>query len=193
MIKVGVTGGIGSGKTTVCRIFESFGVPVYYADDRAKLLIVENEQLRSGYQRLFGVDVYTRNGQLNRGLVAEKIFNDQKLLQQVNDLVHPVVHHDFQEWCNKQSASYVIEEAAVLIESGGYRFMDKVILVTAPEKRRINRVMERDGNSRAKVEERINNQWNEEQLRRYCDFEVKADDVHLVTPQILNIHNELIK
>lgn len=193
MIKVGVTGGIGSGKTTVCRIFESLGVPVYYADIRAKDLIVENQQLRSGYQRLFGRDVYTRNGRLNRALVAEKIFNDQALLQQVNDLVHPVVHNDFQQWCNKQTASYVIEEAAVLIESGGYRFMDKVILVTASEKIRINRVMDRDGNSRAKVEERINNQWDEEQLRRYSDFEVKADDVHLVIPQILNIHNQLIK
>ena len=193
MIKVGVTGGIGSGKTTICRIFESFGVPVYYADVRAKVLIVENEELRSRYRQLFGMDVYFRDGQLNRQLVAEKIFNDRALLQQVNNLVHPVVRRDFEDWCSQQTARYVIEEAAVLIESGGSKYMDKVVLVSAPDEIRIERVMARDGHSRAKVEERVNNQWRQEQLREFCDFEVTADEYQLVIPQVLKIHNELIE
>lgn len=193
MIKVGITGGIGSGKTTVCRIFESLGIPVYYADSRAKALVIEEPLLNAEYIKLFGNNVFTSNGLLNRQLVAEAIFNDRTVLNQVNNLVHPFVRRDFVKWCQEQTAPYVIEEAAVLIESEGYKFIDKVVLVTAPDEIRIERVMARDQHSREKVLERINNQWKQEQLREYSDFEVRADDVQLVIPQVLKIHKELLK
>ncbi|WP_291857577.1 dephospho-CoA kinase [Marinilabilia sp.] len=192
-MKVGVTGGIGSGKTTVCRIFESLGIPVYYADVRAKDLVLEEPLLKTGYIKLFGKNVFSNNGRLNRQLVAGNIFNDRMLLKEVNKLVHPFVRRDFEKWCQKQTAPYVIEEAAVLIESEGYKFVDNVVLVTAPDEIRIERVMTRDQHSREKVMERINNQWKQEKLREFSDFEVRADDVQLVIPQVLEIHKELLK
>lgn len=191
MIKVGVTGGIGSGKTTVCRIFGSLGVPVYYADARAKQLVLEDQSLRDGYRQLFGSDVYTDEGLLNRKLIADRIFNNPKLLEKVNSLVHPAVRKDFDIWCNEQSAPVVIQEAAILIEGGGYQLMDRVILVTAPEELRIERVMSRDDTTRKMVEQRMKNQWSTEQLRQFCDFEIFADNQRLVTPQVLQIHKEL--
>lgn len=191
MIKVGVTGGIGSGKTTVCRIFGSLGVPVYYADARAKQLVLEDQSLRDGYRQLFGSDVYTDEGLLNRKLIADRIFNNPKLLEKVNSLVHPAVRKDFDIWCNEQSAPVVIQEAAILIEGGGYQLMDRVILVTAPEELRIERVMSRDDTTRKMVEQRMKSQWSTEQLRQFCDFEIFADNQCLVTPQVLQIHKEL--
>lgn len=193
MIKVGITGGIGSGKTTVCRIFESLGIPVYYADSRAKALVTEEPLLKAEYKKLFGKNVFTSNGLLNRQLVAQAIFNDRTVLNEVNNLVHPFVRRDFVKWCQHQTAPYVIEEAAVLIESEGHTFVDKVVLVTAPDEIRIERVMVRDQHSREKVLERINNQWKQEKLREFSDFEVRADDVQLVIPQVLKIHKELLK
>ncbi|MDI3520526.1 MAG: dephospho-CoA kinase [Anaerophaga sp.] len=192
MLKVGITGGIGSGKTTVCKIFESLGVPVYYADNEAKRLIEEHPRLVSGYKKLFGDEVY-RNGKLNKRLVAKMIFDDSKLLNKVNALVHPVVREDFIGWVNKQRAPYVLEEAAVLLESGGHQFLDKVILVTAPVTVRIARVIKRDGVTPEEVLKRIRNQWPDEKRRRFCNYEVLSDDKHLVVPQILNIHSELLK
>lgn len=191
MIKVGVTGGIGSGKTTVCRIFGSLGIPVYYADARAKQLVLEDQTLKNGYIRLFGPRVYTNEGLLNRKLIADRLFNDPELLKEVNGLVHPAVRKDFDKWCREQSAPLVIQEAAVLIEGGGYLFMDHVILISAPEELRIERVMSRDGITREMVEQRMKNQWLTEQLREFCDFEISADDQHLITPQVLKIHKEL--
>ena len=191
MIKVGVTGGIGSGKTTVCRIFGSLGVPVYYADTRAKQLVLEDPKLRESYRQLFGSEVYTDKGSLNRKLIANRIFNNPKLLGKINSLVHPAVRKDFDLWCKEQSASYVIQEAAVLIEGGGYQLMDRVVLVTAPEELRIQRVMLRDSSTREKIEQRVKNQWSTERLREFCDFEIFADDQRLVTPQVLQIHKEL--
>jgi dephospho-CoA kinase len=191
-LKVGITGGIGSGKTTVCKIFESLGIPVYYADNEAKRLIEEHPRLVSGYKKLFGDEVY-RNGKLNKQLVAKVIFEDNKLLNKVNALVHPVVREDFIGWVNKQRAPYVLEEAAVLLESGGHHFLDKVILVTAPETVRIARVIKRDGVASEEVLKRIRNQWPDEKRHRFCDYEILADEKHLVVPQILKIHSELLK
>ncbi len=193
MIKVGVTGGIGSGKTTVCRIFESLGIPVYYADVRAKQLVLDDPELKQGYIRLFGSKVYTDEGLLNRELIADRIFNDHQLLKEVNKLVHPAVRRDFDSWCNKQAAPFVLQEAAVLIEGGGYKLMDRVVLVSAPEEIRIQRVLERDGSTRKMVEQRMKNQWTADRLRDYCDFEVIADDQQLVIPQVLRIHKELVE
>jgi dephospho-CoA kinase len=190
-MKIGVTGGIGSGKTTVSRIFQSLGIPVYFADARAKQLILKDQTLRNGYIRLFGSDVYTYDGLLNRKLIADRIFNNPKLLKEVNSLVHPVVRKDFDRWCMGQTAPFVIQEAAVLIEGGGYKLMDRVVLVSAPEELRIKRVTSRDGSTRELVEQRMKNQWPTDRLREFCDFEVLADDKQLVTPQVLRIHKEL--
>lgn len=192
MLKIGITGGIGSGKSTVCRIFESLGVSVYYADDRARKLIEEHPLIIEGYKRLFGDEVYL-NGQLNRKLVGQQIFSDKSLLNKVNELVHPVVRDDFLQWVKIQDSPYVLEEAAVLLESGGHKHLDKVVLVRAPEILRINRVMMRDGIEPDMVKQRMNNQWTDEQRRPFCDYVIFADDVHLVTPQVLEIHHKLLK
>ena len=192
MHKVGVTGGIGSGKSTVCRIFQVLGIPVYFADDRARSLIVSDSRIREGYMRLFGPEVYV-NGRLNRQLVAEKIFSDRSLLHEVNRLVHPVVREDFLQWVEQQEAPYVIEEAAVLLESGGQENLDKVVTISAPESVRVRRVCERDGINPHKVRERMKSQWTDEQRRKAADYEIIADDRHRVIPRVLQIHNELKK
>ena len=190
MHKIGVTGGIGSGKSTVCKIFEVLGIPVYYADERARDLILSDPRIRKGYIELFGEEVY-ENGRLNRKLVADRIFSDRTLLEKVNRLVHPVVRDDFLRWTERQNAPYVIEEAAVMLESGGQDLLDFVVVVSAPESLRIQRVVHRDGTSGPKVKERINNQWTDQQRRELADYEVLADDRHLVVPQVLQIHAEL--
>ncbi|MFW5753914.1 MAG: dephospho-CoA kinase [Marinilabiliaceae bacterium] len=192
MHKIGVTGGIGSGKSTVCKIFEVLGIPVYYADDRAHALILSDPRIRKGYRELFGEKVY-ENGQLNRKLVADRIFSDRALLEKVNRLVHPVVREDFIQWAVRQDAPYVIEEAAVLLESGGKDLLDFVVVVSAPESLRIQRVAHRDGISEERIQERIKNQWTDRQRRELADYEVLADDRHLVVPQVLQIHTELKK
>jgi len=192
LLKVGVTGGIGSGKSTICKIFESLGVPVYYADDRARFLIQKHPEIVEGYKKLFSDDVYSE-GKLNREMVARQVFADKDLLQRINELVHPVVRSDFFRWVTMQDASYVVEEAAVLLESGGQKYLDKVVLVSAPESLRIRRVMKRDGIEQQKVLQRIKNQWSDEQRRPFCDFEIIADDKHLVLPQVLKIHSELLR
>ncbi|MFW6043856.1 MAG: dephospho-CoA kinase [Marinilabiliaceae bacterium] len=192
MHKIGVTGGIGSGKSTVCKIFEVLGIPVYYADDRARALILSDPRIRKGYIELFGEKVY-QNGQLNRKLVADRIFSDRALLEKVNRLVHPVVREDFIQWAVRQDAPYVIEEAAVLLESGGHDLLDFVVVVSAPESLRIQRVAHRDGISEQRIQERIKNQWTDQQRRELADYEVLADDRHLVVPQVLQIHTELKK
>jgi dephospho-CoA kinase len=192
LLKVGVTGGIGSGKSTICRIFETINIPVYYADVRARELIEGDDRLIEGYQFLFGPDAYI-NGRLNKNFVAEKIFTNKALLQKVNSLVHPVVYEDFEKWMHRQDSPYVIKEAAVLLEAGGHKMLDKVVLVSAPEELRISRVAARDKVKREQVMERIHNQWSDERRRPFCDYEIVADDQHLLVPQVLNIHKELLK
>ncbi|PWD97699.1 dephospho-CoA kinase [Marinilabilia rubra] len=192
MQKIGVTGGIGSGKSTVCRIFETMKIPVYYADLRARRLIEKDERIIQGYKKLFGDEAYDA-GILDRNFVAGKVFADPSLLRRVNELVHPVVREDFKAWIAIQEADYVIQEAAVLLESGGYKTLDKVILVSAPKELRLSRVIQRDRIDKERVKERMKNQWTDEQRRLLCDYEVIADDEHLIVPQVLNIHNELIK
>ncbi len=192
MHKIGVTGGIGSGKSTICKIFEVLGIPVYYADERARILILTDTRIRKGYKTLFGENVY-KNGQLDRKLVADRIFSDRTLLEKVNRLVHPVVREDFLQWTERQEATYVVEEAAVLLERGGQDLLDRVIVVSAPESLRVKRVVQRDGIHEEKVKERMKNQWTDRQRRRFADYEVLADDRHLEVPQVLQIHAELEK
>ncbi|MGZ3854163.1 MAG: dephospho-CoA kinase, partial [Flavisolibacter sp.] len=168
MLKVGLTGGIGSGKTTIAKIFELLNVPVYYADEASKRLYHTDKDLISKIKLYFGEDVYT-NEQLNRTKLAAIVFNDPDKLDLLNDLVHPPTIRDTEEWMLKQTAPYVIKEAALLFESGSAEGMDYVIGVQAPTHFRIKRAMERDGLSREQVISRANRQIDEEIKMHLCD------------------------
>ena len=187
MKTVGITGGIGSGKTTVCKILSVFNIPVYYADARAKELYDEDIELKEKVIELLGKSVYTKDG-LNRAEVAGKVFNDKILLQKLNAIVHPAVERDFQKWSkNFSDAGFVVKEAAILFENGGYKKMDYNVLITAPEQLRIQRVMKRDGVSSELVKERINNQWPDEEKIPLADFVIKCDEHNLVIPQVMEV------
>ena len=189
-MKIGVTGGIGSGKSTVCRFFEVLGVPVYDSDVRAKQLIHTNADLIRLYKSFFGEDIYV-NGRLNRAKVADLLFRDPSLLKRVEAAVHPLVRADFEAWANNQNCGLVINEAAVLFEGGSYKFMDKIITVVAPVDLRIQRVKRRDNASSEAIRSRMNNQWCDEQRIARSDFTVFADDRQVVIPQILKIWDVL--
>ncbi len=193
MKKIGITGGIGSGKSTVCKIFESLGIPVYYADNEARSLTNNHPDIINGFRKLFGDDIYI-NGELNRKKVGESAFRDKKLLANLNKLIHPVVAEHFDNWYQQHSNSaYILKEAAILFESGAYKQVDKIITVTAPEELRIKRVMERDGIAEGEVVDRINNQWNDQEKIKMSDFVVYCNDVELVIPQVIKIHKNIIE
>ncbi len=192
MLKVGVTGGIGSGKTTVCKVFEALGIPVYYADDRAKWLMVHNPDLVHGIKKLFGEEAYTADGQLDRPFIARKAFGDSTILGKLNALVHPAVAIDGERWHNEQSGvPYTIKEAALLFESGSYRFLDRVITVYAPAEMRIRRVMERDGLSREAVTARMERQMPEEEKIEKADFVIQNDGSRSLVRQVWQIHRQI--
>ncbi|NUO00068.1 MAG: dephospho-CoA kinase [Saprospiraceae bacterium] len=193
MLKVGITGGIGSGKTTVCKIFEALEVPVYYADDRAKWLMTHDPELIAGIKAAFGPDAYSPEGQLNRPYLSKVVFENNEKLAQLNALVHPAVFRDGSQWHQAQTGvPYTLREAALLFESGSYRAIDKMIVVTAPLALRINRVMERDKVSEAAVLARIEKQWPEEEKVKRADFVIVNDGERLLVPQVLEIHRALI-
>jgi len=192
MWKVGITGGIGSGKSTVCRVFEWLGIPVYNADDRAKWLMVHDSALRAAILALLSEKAYFENGALNRAFVAEVIFKNPEMLMRLNALVHPVVHRDGELWHHKQHAPYTLREAALHYESGGFRFMDRMIVVTAPLELRIQRVMERDGVDRKSVEDRIARQWPDSEKVKRADFIICNDGAKPLLPQILELHHTLL-
>jgi len=193
MLKVGITGGIGSGKTTVCKIFETLGIPVYYADDRAKWLMTHDPELMEAISNTFGQNVYSPEGQLNRAYLAEVVFGDNEKLAQLNALVHPAVFRDGSQWHQSQkNTPYTIREAALLFESGSYRAIDKMVVVTAPLDIRIKRVVERDNVPEAAVMARIEKQWPEEEKVKRADYIIYNDGERLLIPQVLAIHRLLI-
>jgi dephospho-CoA kinase len=147
MYKVGITGGIGSGKSTVARIFESIGIPVYYADKEAKRLMNKNQSLKQDIRILLSNQAYHKNGRLNRKYIAERVFKDKALLEQLNNLVHPAVRNDFESWAELQESSYVLEESALVFEIEGQSYFDATILVIADKETRIERVIKRDKSS----------------------------------------------
>ena len=189
-ITVGITGGIGSGKSTVCEIFKILGVPVFEADKVARNLMNENSVIRLNLVEWFGNEIYSGN-QLNRKLLAEHIFNDNSLLNKVNSLVHPIVREEFEKWKNSQNTVYSVYEAAILFESGFYKLMDFTVLITAPEQIRINRVMKRDNLSPDQVVARIKNQWPDEEKRKLATTVIINDNKNLIIPQIIEIDNKL--
>lgn len=191
-IKIGLTGGIGAGKTTVARIFESFGVPVFYADVIAKQLINENIPLKQQIINLFGSKSYINN-KYNTSYIASIVFNNRDLLKELNKLVHPYVHRVFKEWyLNNQSSAYVIEEAALLLNSGGKGFFDHIVVVSAPMDVRLKRVAERDQISMEDIRKRMNSQMKEEEMIERADSVIKNGENDLLIPQVLELHNKFV-
>lgn len=175
MRKVGITGGIGSGKSTVCNALHAlYGIPVYYADARAKTLMREDSEVRTKIETLFGDGAYL-DSELNSSYIASKVFNDSVLLDKLNKAVHGAVRDDFQRWVANQQAPYVVCEAAILIEAGWYRELDVIVVVEAPMELRIERVMRRDNVTRQQVEARIANQLSDEARAEHADIILTAD------------------
>lgn len=191
MIKVGITGGIGSGKTIVGNLFGFFGVPVFNADSEAKKILEFNSIVRAKLIALFGESIYLPNHAINRKKLASLIFNDEYLLKQVNEIIHPEVHRAFDHWAHSQSGTFVLYEAAILFESGHYKNMDYTILVVADEETRFKRVMLRDSVTREQVQQRMANQWNDEQKIGLCDFIIYNNERDLIIPQVLGILNKM--
>ena len=191
MFKIGITGGIGSGKTAVCMVFETLGIPVYHADTRAKQLMNTDLELKATLKGYFGDGIYSIET-LDRRQLANIIFNDPVALEKVNSWVHPVVARDFENWCTMQTSPYLIEEAAIIFESGMAQRFDKVILVTAPEYLRIERVCARDQISPELVRKRMDNQWSDEKKIPLADYIIYNDNEHLITPQVMEIHSKIL-
>ena len=191
MLRIGITGGIGSGKSTVSRIFEVLGIPVYYADDAAKRLMQEDPELREELIREFGPETYT-NGQLNRPWLASIVFNNKEKLELLNSLVHPATIRDGERWAIQQSAPYSLKEAALMFESGSQQYLDYVIGVSAPTALRIQRAMRRDNITREEVLARMNKQIQENIKMRLVDYVIINDEQQALIPQVISLHEKFI-
>lgn len=191
MLQIGVTGGIGSGKSTVCKIFQSLGIPVFDADSSAKKLMQENAQLVDSIKSEFGFDSYLTSGAINRDHLAKVAFADPEKVKRLNALVHPVVADDYSKWISGQTADYVVKEAALLIESGSYLQLDKLIVVTAPTPLRIERIKSRDSfRSQQEIESIIANQLSDEERESKADFIIKNDESELLIEQVLELDRQ---
>lgn len=191
---IGITGGIGAGKTLISFLFKNLGIPIYYADDRAKFLMNHDEKLINKIIETFGPEVF-QNGQLNRSYLASHVFENKNILGQLNDLVHPAVLEDYHQWRQEyKDKPYTIKEAALLFETGSYQDLDRTILVYAPLELRIRRVLLRD-HQRTKndIEKIANNQMAEEEKKKLADYIIYNDDTRLLIPQVLKIHRQLIE
>jgi dephospho-CoA kinase len=186
MLRIGLTGGIGSGKTTVAKIFEALGIPVFYADDATKLLMNTNEELKNAIIKNFGEATY-KNGELDRKYLASIVFNDKEKLELLNSITHPATIKNAAEWMSKQTSPYIIKEAALLFESGAAERLDYVIGVYAPQHIRIKRVMERDNLTTEEVMKRISRQLDEEMKMKLCNFVITNNEQALVIPQVLEL------
>lgn len=187
---VGLTGGIGSGKTTVANMFAELGVPIYNADIEAKKLTASSKTIREKLIALLGEETF-KDGVLDKKYMAEKIFSDKELLEATNAIIHPEVADHFKTWVSQQKSAYVIKEAAIIFESGTHPQYDLVILVTAPKKVRLERVMLRDGTSSKEVEQRMANQWSDAKKSKLADLIIKNVDLEATRHQVEVIHNRL--
>jgi len=194
MIKIGITGGIGSGKSTICRVFETFGIPVFYADTVAKSIMVTDNILVAGIKETFGEDSYEGTGKLNNKHIAGIVFNDRAQLDRLNALVHPAVFRAFDAWAVTIPADtpYVLKEAALLFESGSYQMCDFNVLVTAPAAVKIQRVIDRDGVSAAQVKARMDKQMGDDEKSKMADFLIGNDGSQSVIHQVLQLHNQFL-
>ncbi|WNH09705.1 dephospho-CoA kinase [Thalassobellus suaedae] len=193
MIIVGLTGGIGSGKTTVAKVFkEKLGIPVYIADEEAKKLMNRSKIIKRKLIQLFGANAYV-NEELNKPFIANIIFNDKVYLQKMNAIVHPRVAKHFQKWVLKQEAPYIIKEVAILFENDGYKQCDFVITVTAPKDLRIKRLLQRDNTTKANIEAIMNNQWTDEEKVKRSHFVIENISLENTKEQVLEVHNQILK
>lgn len=190
MLKIGITGGIGSGKTTVCKVFETMGIPVFYADTVAKQIMITDELLIAGVKDAFGEKSYTTGGMLNNSYIAGIVFNDKDELAKLNALIHPAVFRAFDKWVEKVPATvpYVLKEAALLFESGSYKMCDRNMLVLAPEELRLQRVMGRDGLSVEQVRARMDKQLPDEEKIKLADHLVHNNEADSLIIQVVRLH-----
>lgn len=191
MLRVGLTGGIGSGKSTVARVFEVLGIPVYYADAAARRLMNEDEELKNTIISNFGNESY-KNGLLDRAYISSIVFNNKEALEKLNSITHPATIRDANEWMQRQNSPYTIKEAALIFESGSAEFLDHVIGVFTPLPLRIQRIIQRDGITRDEVVQRMNRQLDENIKMKLCDSVLVNDEQQLLVPQVLALHEELL-
>jgi len=192
MIKVGLTGGIGSGKTTIAQFFQILAVPVYFSDERAKILMLK-DPIKSQLIEWLGLEVYNKNGELNKSFISEKIFNNQVLLNKMNRIVHPVVEADFNTFCLiNRDKKYIVKESAILIETGLIKDLDKLILVTANKEDRRERVMLRDSLSNKVIDSKIAKQLEDSEKISFADFIIENNNNKFIIPDLLKIHKGLI-
>jgi dephospho-CoA kinase len=188
MFKVGITGGIGTGKTTVCKIFELLNIPIFYADDSAKLLMITNPTLIKGIKETFGDDAYLPTGALNRRYIADLVFNNSKNIEKLNNLVHPQVFKAFDDWSIKQQSPYVLKEAALLFESKSYKKNDLNVLVSSPIDLRISRLIKRDSTTKEKILERMSNQLAENEKQKLANYMINNNEQDFLILQVLKLH-----
>jgi dephospho-CoA kinase len=191
MLKVGVTGGIGSGKSTVCHLFNCLEIPIFNADETGRRLLTEDSGVISQVKNLFGGEIFI-HGKPDRKKIAEIVFINPGKLMELNAIIHPAVRKKFDEWTVEQTSPYVIDEAAILFETGLYKQLDFTILVIAPEQLRIKRVMQRDGMDETAIKARMKNQWSDEDKKKITNFVLINDDIQPLMPQVMNIHSTLI-
>ncbi len=187
-MRVGLTGGIGAGKSTVARVFEVLGIPIYFSDKKAKRLMTKDLELVGAITGLLGNDAYDNNGELNRAYIGQQVFGNQELLVGLNALVHPAVRRDFDIWAKAQTSKYVINEAALHFETGGHERMDYNISVSAPEQVRLERVISRDGLSEEQVRARMSQQMSQEEKDRLADWVIYNDGTQGLIQQVLECH-----
>lgn len=192
MLKVGVTGGIGAGKSIVCQVFQTLGIPVFNADDAAKGLLENDENIRNRVTELLGEKAYLNN-KPDRKYIAYKVFNNEELLTGLNAIIHPATIAYGNTWMEQQDAAYIIKEAAIFFESGTDKGMDKMIGVSAPNELRIQRVMQRPGMTREEVQSRMQKQMLQSEKMKLCDYVIQNDDIQAIIPQVLSIHSKLLK
>lgn len=191
-LQIGLTGGIGSGKSTVAKIFETLGIPVYYADERSKYILQNNTSVKEKIVKEWGGNVLDSAGNIDKKALAALVFSKPEELKKLNAILHPLVAEDYQFWFSQQhDVPYTIKEAAILIESGSHKNCDKIIVVTVPESLAIARVMERDGVSEDQVKQRIANQMAVEEKIKFADFIITNDHQQMLISQVLEIHHKL--
>jgi len=193
MLKIGITGGIGTGKTTICKIFETLGIPVFYADEESKKILFHDSDVNEELRTIFGKEIFTE-GIPDRKKIADIVFSDREKLEQLNAILHPAVIRKSEEWFHEQKhAPYAIKEAALIFEVGGERNLDKVIVISSPEEISIGRIMKRDNVSEEEVRLRMGNQLAQEVKEKKADFLIVNDDRQMLIPQVMNIHNHLLQ
>lgn len=193
MLRIGITGGIGSGKTTVCAIFSTLGIPIYNSDERAKKIMVENQSVVNKLKAQFGSTIYFEDGSINRVLLSQIVFNDKEQLTKLNEIVHPAVFEDMIKWyAENQNYKYVLQEAAIMYESGSYKMLDKTILVFADQEIRIERVMKRDNVDRVAVLARMDKQMPESEKLKLADFVIYNNGESLID-QVMKLHHTILE